>query len=217
MECSIKAQKIQVIKNYKRAQFLYNFVLYTLTSLITCLFLSYPFWFPSIKHLLFSLPNKIYLFLNAKCFFIILGNIIVFILVGESKLTRSSSSSPASEIYDEYIARSRRYYFKVNSNILTKEKEEEEERCMQSLNMEEKKHEDEEHRYHEEKRKETRVCKSMHHEEKEKEKVKEKVKVKVKEMSVCKSSEVCGEISKVVKRERIEGRKRSRFVYLERS
>ncbi|KAG6426708.1 hypothetical protein SASPL_110935 [Salvia splendens] len=40
---------------------------------------------------------------NAKCFFVV-GNLIVFILIGESKLKQSS---PSTDIYEEYVARSR--------------------------------------------------------------------------------------------------------------
>ncbi|KAG8365853.1 hypothetical protein BUALT_Bualt17G0015100 [Buddleja alternifolia] len=162
MECSTKGEKFQAMKNYKRAHFLYNFVLYSLTSLITCLFFSYPFWFPSVKHFLFSLPNNISLFFNAKCLFIV-GNLIVFILIGESKLTQSSTKSPTSDIYDEYVARSRSNARKVNLN-----KEQEEESPKQSLKIVEKKHVNEGKIYHEEKKKEMRLSKSMHHHEEKK-------------------------------------------------
>ncbi|KAI3467749.1 hypothetical protein Pfo_024412 [Paulownia fortunei] len=151
MECSIKGEKIQAMKNYKRAKFLCIFTLYSLISLITCFFFSYPFWFPSMKHFLSLLPNNTSFFLNAKCFFIA-GNLIVFILIGESKLKRSSRSSSASDIYDEYVARSRRSYDTVNPKEING--------SMKSLNIEEKSHGNKEKIYHEEKKKEMRVCKS---------------------------------------------------------
>ncbi|KAI3456347.1 hypothetical protein Pfo_013010 [Paulownia fortunei] len=190
MECSIKAEKIQAMKNYKRAQFLYNFILYSLTSLITCLFFSYPFWLPSMKHLLFSLPNNISFIFNAKCFFIV-ANLIIFILMGESKLARSSYSSPASDIYDEYVARSRSCP-KVNSDVVV-----EEDRFMQSMNFEEKKHGNIKNVCDEEKKKEMRVCKSKHHKQKKK------------EMRVCRS-EVWGE-SEILKREKTNWEKENQL------
>ncbi|KAG6429337.1 hypothetical protein SASPL_107386 [Salvia splendens] len=103
--CSIKNQKIQAMKSYKRAKIVYNLVLYTLTSIITCFFFSSPFWFPSIStQLIFSsILDKVMLCFNAKCFFIV-GNLIVFILIVESKLKQPSSSK---DIYEEYVARSR--------------------------------------------------------------------------------------------------------------
>ncbi|KAL8476517.1 hypothetical protein ACS0TY_028988 [Phlomoides rotata] len=140
MEPSIKEQKIQAMKNYKRrATFVYNLVLYSLTSIITCFFLSYSFWFPSLDNFLSSLPNCVSFFFNARCFFIV-GNLIVLILVGELKLKQSSSSS-TPDIYDEYVSRSRSSHHGY----------------MKSLSVEEEK-------------KEVRVCKTsnMPHEEKKK-------------------------------------------------
>ncbi|PON45277.1 Transmembrane protein [Parasponia andersonii] len=108
---SIKAQKLQAMNCYnKRSQFLYNLILSSLVA-ITCSFLcSYPFWFSSltssIKHLVFiSLPNICSSFLNPKCLFIVF-NVIVAFLVGESKLL-SSQSSPTTDIYSDYVERSR--------------------------------------------------------------------------------------------------------------
>ncbi|KAK6149842.1 hypothetical protein DH2020_017367 [Rehmannia glutinosa] len=170
MECPIKGEKIQAIKNYKRAQFLYNFILYSLTSLITCLFFSYSFWFPSIKHLiLFSLPENINsYFSDPKCLFIV-ANLIIFILIGESKLLRSSNSSPASDIYDEYIARSRSCP-KVKSNVVIP-KEKEQEGHKKSMNYEEKTQGNIKNLSVDDKKKELRVCNSMHiHQNKQKKK-----------------------------------------------
>ncbi|KZV31797.1 hypothetical protein F511_28439 [Dorcoceras hygrometricum] len=100
------------MKKYKRARFLYNLFLYSLTTLITFLFVSYPFWLPSTKHfLLVSVPDNLSGFFDVKCFFV-LGNIIVFILVGESRLAtaRSSNLSTASvDVYDEYVVRSKSF------------------------------------------------------------------------------------------------------------
>ncbi|KZV24445.1 hypothetical protein F511_25470 [Dorcoceras hygrometricum] len=113
MENSMKPkEKIEAMKKYKRARFLYNLFLYSLTTLITFLFVSYPFWLPSTKHfLLVSVPDYLSGFFDAKCFFV-LGNMIVFILVGESRLAtaRSSNLSTASvDVYDEYVVRSKSF------------------------------------------------------------------------------------------------------------
>ncbi|KAL3627634.1 hypothetical protein CASFOL_028997 [Castilleja foliolosa] len=117
MECSIKAKRIdQSMKNYKSTQIvLYNFILYSLSSLIIFFFFSYQFSFP-LKNLLFSL--------DAKCLFIV-ANLIIIILVRESKVERSPN--PVSDIYDEYIARSQKTsdHIKVNTVFAAKEKEEE--------------------------------------------------------------------------------------------
>lgn len=115
MECSIKAQKLGAMKNYKKAQFLYNLVVYSLTALLSCLFYLYLFWFPSTSSALSSVlvPNIYSFFLgNPNKLLFILGNLIVLFLVGESKLAAAAggsqySQSRANEIYDEYVRRSR--------------------------------------------------------------------------------------------------------------
>ncbi|EYU27891.1 hypothetical protein MIMGU_mgv1a018495mg [Erythranthe guttata] len=145
----MKAEKIEAMKkNNKRAQFLYNLILYSLTSLITCLFFSYPFnWFPSsMKHLiLFYLETTDFSdFVNPKSLFVV-ANLIIFILIGESKLSSSRYSSPASDVYDEYIRRNRSR-LKLNSSddeavIIKEDPEEEVHASMQSVKLcEEKKH-----------------------------------------------------------------------------
>ncbi|KAK4413156.1 hypothetical protein Salat_2728100 [Sesamum alatum] len=173
------------MRNYKRAKFLYDFVLYSLASLITCLFVSYSSWFPFLKYSLSSLSNDISFLLNAKCLFVV-GNLIIFILIGESKLKQPSRSSPASDVYDEYVARSRSSHRKVIKFGET-------DGSMQTLKIEEKKHGNVEERIcNEEEKREIRVCKSsMHHEEKKK------------GMRVCKSE---GEIN-VIKKGKTKGKK----------
>ncbi|KAL2253787.1 UNVERIFIED_CONTAM: hypothetical protein Sindi_0173400 [Sesamum indicum] len=176
------------MKNYERAKFLYGFVLYSLTSLITCAFVSYNFWSPFVKYSLSSFSDDIFFLFNAKFFFVV-GNLIVFILIGESKLKRPLCSSPASDIYDEYVARTHTSYRKVIKS----------DRSMQTLNIEKKKHGNVEERMcNEDKKKEMRVCKSsMHHEEKKR------------EMRVCKSEGVI-----VIKKGKTKGKKEE--VYMSR-
>ncbi|KAL0357740.1 UNVERIFIED_CONTAM: hypothetical protein Scaly_1459700 [Sesamum calycinum] len=189
---SIKEGKIhQAMRNYKRDRFLYDFVLYSLTSLITCVFVSYSFWSSFVKYSLSSFPNGVSFF--TKSIFVV-GNLIVFILIGESKLKRPSCSSPGSDIYDEYVARSRTSYRKVIKSDDT-------DGSAQTLNIEEKKHGNVEERIcNEFKKKEMRVCKSsMHHEEKKK------------EMRVCESE---GEI--VMKKGKPKGKKEDEELYIPR-
>ncbi|XP_059658721.1 uncharacterized protein LOC132305052 [Cornus florida] len=58
-----------------------------------------------MSHFVFvGTQSFISVFLNPKCLFIV-GNVIVVILVRESKLA-VSRPSPATEIYDEYVRRS---------------------------------------------------------------------------------------------------------------
>ncbi|KAK2993575.1 hypothetical protein RJ640_030882 [Escallonia rubra] len=105
----IKVEKLQAMKSYKKAQFLNNLMFYTLTTLTSMLLCSYRIWSPFIMHFLyFTLPSLFCSFFNPKCLFVV-GNIIVVILVGESKLASSSSSSgsissssPVIEVHDEY-------------------------------------------------------------------------------------------------------------------
>ncbi|KAL3500990.1 hypothetical protein ACH5RR_035439 [Cinchona calisaya] len=103
---SIKTQKLQAVKNYTKAQFLYNLTVYSLTAFLSCLFYSYLFWFPSLKQHFFTIfiPNIYSFFLSPKLLFVV-GNVIVLFLVGESKLL-GRGSSPATEIYNEYVRRS---------------------------------------------------------------------------------------------------------------
>lgn len=109
---SIKAQKFQTMKTYKKAhKFVYNFVVYTLTAFLSSLFYLYMFCFPSMRqYFLFDFLPNIYSFLLTPKFLFLLGNTIVIILfLGESSSNAgSSSSSPATEIYDEYMEIRRR-------------------------------------------------------------------------------------------------------------
>lgn len=109
---SIKAQKFQAMKTYKKAhKFVYNFVVYTLTAFLSSLFYLYMFCFPSMRqYFLFDFLPNIYSFLLTPKFLFLLGNTIVIILfLGESSSNAgSSSSSPATEIYDEYMEIRRR-------------------------------------------------------------------------------------------------------------
>lgn len=104
---SIKAQKkLQAMKTHKKAQFVYNFIVYALTAFLSSLFYLYLFCFPSMRHFLFDFLPNFYSFISSPKFLFLLGNIIVIILtVGESNKVGASGlrSSPATEIYDEYM------------------------------------------------------------------------------------------------------------------
>ncbi|XP_062109550.1 uncharacterized protein LOC133821033 [Humulus lupulus] len=130
---SFQSKKLQVSMNsYNKTQFLHNLILSSMVA-ITCSFLcSYPFWFSSlttsIKHFVFiSLPTICSSFLNPKCLFIVF-NVIVAFLVGESKFVGSSSqqSSPATDIYSEYVERSQSLHGqkRIISSTIHEEKEE---------------------------------------------------------------------------------------------
>lgn len=104
----IKAQKLRAMNLYKKSDpFFQSLILHSLIALACSLFCSYSYSFPNsfytIKHLVFdSLPNTWSWFLNPSCLFVVINFIVVF-LIGESRL--SGQSSPAAEIYDEYVAR----------------------------------------------------------------------------------------------------------------
>ena len=108
---SIKIEKINAIKMYKRNQLLKNLFLYSFIAL-ACLFYSSPFWFPYIASsmevlLLVHVPKLSSLLFNSKFVFIV-GNIIIVALIGESKIFPSNSASPNNithhqSYYDEYI------------------------------------------------------------------------------------------------------------------
>ncbi|KAL3511468.1 hypothetical protein ACH5RR_030869 [Cinchona calisaya] len=102
---SIKAQKIQAMKNYKKAQFVYNLIVYSLTAFLSIFFYLYMFWFTSMKPFFSIFIPNIYSFILSPKFLFVVGNVIFLFLVGESKVR--SSSSPAAEIYYEYVQRSR--------------------------------------------------------------------------------------------------------------
>ncbi|WRX15817.1 protein of unknown function DUF4408 - like 3 [Theobroma cacao] len=107
----VKAEKFQAMNKYRKSdQFLYNLILHLLAGLACSLFFSYAFSFPplcsSMKHFfLISLPCIWSSFSNPKCLFVVV-NVIVIFLVGESRFT-GTNSSPAGDIYNEYIERSR--------------------------------------------------------------------------------------------------------------
>ncbi|KAM0962225.1 hypothetical protein ACFX13_021809 [Malus domestica] len=113
----IKAEKLRAMKCYKKKQnynksnqFLYSLIVHALIAVTCSLLCSYSYSFPSlhtIKHLLFiSLPNSWSGFINPKCLFIVVNFIVVF-LIGESRLSSGKQSSPVTEMYNEYVERSR--------------------------------------------------------------------------------------------------------------
>ncbi|KAG2702783.1 hypothetical protein I3760_06G106700 [Carya illinoinensis] len=106
---STKGEKLRAMNSYEKSQFLYSFILHALIVLTCSLLFPYCYWFPSLccamKHFLFTtLPNISAFFVKPKCLFIVVNVIVVF-LVGESKLF-DANSSPASDLYDEYVERS---------------------------------------------------------------------------------------------------------------
>ncbi|KAF9671738.1 hypothetical protein SADUNF_Sadunf12G0079500 [Salix dunnii] len=103
----IKLREIHAMNKSKKHQLLDNFFLYSLTVLTCTLFCSSPFWFPSLfesmKLFLFVSPPKPgSVFLSPKFIFIV-GNLIIFVLVGESKFFAPNSPPATGVYYDEYI------------------------------------------------------------------------------------------------------------------
>ncbi|KAL5717472.1 hypothetical protein ACHQM5_010466 [Ranunculus cassubicifolius] len=107
----IKGEKLQSKKKHKRNQFVDNLILFSFITLSCILFCSSPLWMPPIysfmKTLVFVyIPYMKTYISSPKCLFI-LCNIIVVILIGESKLVGSNSSARATtDIYNEYVNRS---------------------------------------------------------------------------------------------------------------
>lgn len=107
----INLRKIHAINKSKKYQLRDNFFLYSITVLACSLFCSSPFWFPSpfssLKLFLFvSLPKISSFFLSSKFLFIV-GNLIIIVLVGESKFFASNCPPVSDVYYDEYINRKR--------------------------------------------------------------------------------------------------------------
>ncbi|KAH0689996.1 hypothetical protein KY289_017354 [Solanum tuberosum] len=93
---SLQMKKIQAINNYRKQRLLNKIMLYSFTSMTCILILSSPLWYPLlrafVRSLLFdSIPKLGALFFSSKCIFLI-GNIIVIVLVGESKIFKSRSN-----------------------------------------------------------------------------------------------------------------------------
>ncbi|XP_021908863.1 uncharacterized protein LOC110822950 [Carica papaya] len=106
----ITFQKIQTIKKSKKHQLADSFVVYTFTAVITCsvFMCCNPFWFSSLcssfkLFILNGLPKFGSVLLGTKVLFV-MGNLIVVVLLAESK---SFSSSPpclgANACYDEFV------------------------------------------------------------------------------------------------------------------
>ncbi|KAF5476523.1 hypothetical protein F2P56_003270 [Juglans regia] len=112
---SIKIEKIRAFNNQKRHQLLNNlFPAYSLTVLTFSLFCSSPFWFPylssSMKVFLSVSLREMASILFSYKFVFILGNLIVVaLLIGESKVFSSNTTSPSIDVlYDEYVLNSTR-------------------------------------------------------------------------------------------------------------
>ncbi|WOL18716.1 hypothetical protein Cni_G27513 [Canna indica] len=133
---AVRIEKFQAMKRYrKRRQLLPNLVRYLAAVLSLGLFLSCPLWLPRARSFLelflsVSLPGVAAAVSGPKCLFV-LGNVIVLVLVGESKLSRTSSR-PAADIYEEYVKRKANNEWQAEGRdnkegLVEKEEEEEEE------------------------------------------------------------------------------------------
>ncbi|ONK58531.1 uncharacterized protein A4U43_C09F14030 [Asparagus officinalis] len=112
------------MKRYNKCN-LSSLIQHSLLFVLLCLFLSSPLWLPilcSCIKLFFmeSLPKIINIVIGPKSLFLVF-NLIIIILIGESRLS-SSSSKP--NIYEEYVIYSQRYKEVSKDNPLVEEKKE---------------------------------------------------------------------------------------------
>ncbi|XP_068666504.1 uncharacterized protein [Aristolochia californica] len=108
---SIKMEKLIAMNKYRKIQILQNLFQYCLTAFVVSLCFSKSALFPALCSFLntfFSVtaPNMGAYVLDPKCLFVVC-NVIVIVLVGESKLAGPRGASPASDIYDEYVRRNK--------------------------------------------------------------------------------------------------------------
>ncbi|XP_022756027.1 uncharacterized protein LOC111303832 [Durio zibethinus] len=123
----ILMQKFQAIKKSKKSkkqQLLDKFFVCTFIAFTCSLFCSSPFWLPylfsSMKDFLFiSLPKTSSILYSPKLLFLV-GNLIVVVLIGESKFFASASSLPGDVYYNEYVDQSRNLR---NSSTLAENKD----------------------------------------------------------------------------------------------
>lgn len=105
---TIKLEKLQAMKRYRRIQLFQTVFQYCLTFMVVILCLSKSVWFMSLcsaikAFFLFTLPCVGAYVMTPTCLFVVC-NVIVIILVGESKMVGSaSSSSSSSDLYDDYV------------------------------------------------------------------------------------------------------------------
>ncbi|CAK8579129.1 unnamed protein product [Lathyrus sativus] len=95
-------KKIQAMKRYKKHQFLENLHFYSLIALICSFFCCVTLCLPYLCTLLVYISSLIPLLLSSKLLFI-LCNIIIFVLMINSKIISSDTSSNSDVYYDEYI------------------------------------------------------------------------------------------------------------------
>lgn len=98
-------------KSRRQQQLLPTLTHYMVATLVLCLLLTSPVWFPRLCSLLSfffltTLPDLATAFLlSPKCLFVV-GNLIVAFLVGESRLApRSEPASQVSDIHEEHVKR----------------------------------------------------------------------------------------------------------------
>uniref|UniRef100_A0A5K0UUS6 DUF4408 domain-containing protein n=1 Tax=Nymphaea colorata TaxID=210225 RepID=A0A5K0UUS6_9MAGN len=90
---------------YKKTNYLHMLAFYAVTPIMVGLFLSSPLWLSPLCFFIKS-PNMMGYILCSKSQFVV-SNVINIVLVGESKFL--GTSSPAPEIYDEYVKRKNGY------------------------------------------------------------------------------------------------------------
>lgn len=93
----------------------YNLMLYSLTGLACSVFCCHAYSFCSLSGTYYAMKQFLFIYVpyiwssfsSPNCLFVI-ANVIIVFLVGESNFMGSSgnSSSPATDLYDEYVQRS---------------------------------------------------------------------------------------------------------------
>jgi len=100
-------KKIQAMKRYKKQQFLNNLYVYFVSALTCSVFCFVTFCMPYLSSLLrvfflVHISSLVPVLLSSKLLFII-GNLIIFFLVVNSRILSSDPSSTPVVYYDEYI------------------------------------------------------------------------------------------------------------------
>ncbi|XP_028766265.1 uncharacterized protein LOC114724129 [Neltuma alba] len=101
-------KKIQAMRRYKRHQFLDNLYFYSLITvtciLFCCIPLSLPYFASVLREFfIVCVPSFVSAMLDSK-FLFILGNLIIVVLIINSRVFSSKSSSSTSDVYyDEFI------------------------------------------------------------------------------------------------------------------
>lgn len=114
-------RKIQALNKHKKHQFLENLHFYSLTALICSLLCCVTLCLPYLSSVLVYISSLIPLLLSSKLLFIFC-NIIILVLMMNSKILSSDSSSNSDVYLDEYIQSSQTIKPQIQSFEVNKTK-----------------------------------------------------------------------------------------------